>query len=260
MAGWLSVAEARVLPGLKLVLTAGVPGPWSEAAKGFFHVKRIPFVRVRQEGGGENEDLVAWTGIRNAPQAIYGDEPALSGWAEILFLAERLAPQPRLVPEDPGERALMFGLAHEIAGQQGLGWTRRLMLLAPAMRLPEDPPNPLRARVARMAGPYGYSDAAAAAAPERVAQILRLLAGQLARQLAAGSDYLVGRQLSALDIQWATFAAMLQPLPPELCPMPGFLREQYGASHPAIADALDPALLAHRDRIYRDHLELPVQT
>ena len=153
----------------------------------------------------------------------------------------------------------MFGFLHEIAGEQGLGWCRRLMLLEPVMRMPSEPPNALRERVARMAQPYGYSHAAAAAAPRRIAAILRLLAGQLASQRGQGRAYLVGPRLSALDLYWAAFAGMLDPLPHALCPMPAFLREQYSVKPPLVAEALDPELLAHRDRIYRDHLELPMQ-
>ena len=65
-------------------------------------------------------------------------------------------------------------------------------------------------------------------------------------------------ELTAVDIYWATFAAMLRPLPHELCPMPEALRGQYGHLTPEIEAALDPALLEHRDRIYERHLELPL--
>ena len=40
---YLSVEEARDLNGLKLVLTGGVPGPWSEAAKALFNHHQVPF-------------------------------------------------------------------------------------------------------------------------------------------------------------------------------------------------------------------------
>jgi len=50
---------------------------------------------------------------------------------------------------------------------------------------------------------------------------------------------------------------MLAPLPEDQCPMPPGLRFLYTADGP-VRDALDPALLAHRDFVYREHLELPV--
>ena len=40
-----------------------------------------------------------------------------------LNLAERLAPTPRLIPEDVEQRARMFGITREIIGRRGLGWT-----------------------------------------------------------------------------------------------------------------------------------------
>ena len=94
-----TVAEAKDLPGLRLALTAGGPAPWSQAAKSIFQVKHIPYIPVAQHGGQANEDLVAWTGHRNAPVAMYDKEPARTGWYEILMLAERLAPTPSLLPQ-----------------------------------------------------------------------------------------------------------------------------------------------------------------
>ena len=40
--------------------------------------------------------------------------------------------------------------------------------------------------------------------------------------------------------------------------MPEPLRATYSSLDPAIATALDPALLAHRDFVYRTYLELPL--
>jgi len=74
----------------------------------------------------ENGTTKSWTGQHNAPVVMHGSEKPRSGWADILLLVERLAPQPRLLPSDPGERALAFGLADEICGEKGLSWSRRL--------------------------------------------------------------------------------------------------------------------------------------
>jgi glutathione S-transferase len=258
MTDYLDPEEARERPGLRLVLTAGVPGPWGEAAKSIFFVEKVDYARVRQIGGEPNEALVAWTGHANAPQAVLDDQPARTGWAEILLLAERMAPSPRLLPSDPHARALVFGLSHEICGEEGLGWCRRLQLLQPLMSLPDVDSNPMLAVGRRLAARYGYSEASVAAANDRIVSLLRLFSERLAAQREAGSDYLVGSELTAVDIYWSTFAAMLRPLPAELCPMPEALRAQYGSLTPEVEAALDPALLAHRDRIYQRHLELPL--
>ncbi len=258
MSSFISIEEARTRPGLRLVLTVGVPGPWGEAAKGIFHAKGVPFARVPQAGAQPNPELLAWTGIDNAPQAIIDDEPALSGWAEILLRAEKLAPTPRLVPEDAADRALVFGLAHELMGQGGFCWTRRLMMVYPLTQLPEG--HPARAMGDRLAGKYGVGDAAEAeAAPGRMASILRMLSERLAAQRERGSDYLVGDALSAADIYWAAACALVRPLPPEVCPMSDMMRASYGAPHPVIDAAIDPALVGHRDRIYEQYMEYPLQ-
>jgi len=98
MADYLEVEAARHMPGLRLVLTAGVPGPWGEAAKGLFRVKRIPFVQVRQVGGGENQALAEWTGQTSAPVAAWNDERPRTTSTDILFLAEGLAREPAFAP------------------------------------------------------------------------------------------------------------------------------------------------------------------
>ncbi len=256
MTNWLTVDEAREAGGLRLVLTAGVPGPWGEAAKGVFHVKGIPFSKVPQDGGGANPELAAWTGETNAPQAVWNDEAACCGWREIIALAEKLAPQPSLLPSDPGEQRLMLELLEELAGENGFGWSRRLMLFTGLVGLPEE--NPMRERMERMANRYGYDEETVAGAAERAANILTKITTQWRLQGEAGRKFLIGNQLSALDIYWAAFAALVEPLPHDICPMPEPMRISYSCSHSAIERALDPSLLEYRRRVYEDWLELPI--
>jgi glutathione S-transferase len=255
---YVDVAQARTGSGLRLVLSVGVPGPWGEAAKGILYVKGLTFTPVAQTLAMPNDELRAWTGHRNAPIAIIDGESPRADWAAILLLAERLAPTPPLVPDAPSERALMFGLAREICGERGLGWCRRLIIIDDSVRKMRDLPAAHRAPMDLLATSYGYDEAAAAAAPSRVAEILALLAGQLATQQQRGRRYLVGDRLSALDVYWATFAALIAPLPPEQCPMGEDVRAWYGTIGPVVAAAVDPALLAHRDFVYRTHLQLPL--
>jgi hypothetical protein len=130
------------------------------------------------------------------------------------------------------------------------------MLFAPLMELPAEHPG--RKSVAAMAERYGYSDEAATRAPARIAEILERMAAQGARQREAGLAHLIGDRLSALDLYWAAFAALLGPLPDALCPMPAGLRAGYSQRSPEIDAALDPALLDRRQAVYDAWLELPI--
>ena len=111
-----------------MVVVGKVPSPWGEAAKGIFHVKGIDFAAVRLVY--DNEALKSWAGQLSAPVAIYDDEPPRSGWAEILMLAERLAPAPALLPAGTRMRApARCASPTSSAARDGLGWHRRLQLV-----------------------------------------------------------------------------------------------------------------------------------
>jgi len=257
MAEYISVEQARSMSGLRVVLSPGVPGPWSEAIKGILYVKKIPYVRVRQEIGGENRALNEWTAQTTAPVAAWNDERPRSTWIEQLYLAERLQPNPPLIPANIEDRALMFGDCNELCGEHGFGWSKRLMLIHPTLTNPNTDERS-RAFSSYMGNKYGYNLPEAEAAPSRCAEILRLLGNRLDQQRAKGSKFFIGNQLSALDIYWSAFAALLEPLPHELCPMPQPFRKMYTNTDPVIQAAVKPILLEHRDFIYREYLELPI--
>ncbi|MBV1686542.1 hypothetical protein KRR38_02375 [Novosphingobium sp. G106] len=254
---YISVAEARGLKGLRLVLSAGVPGPWGIAAKALFKVRAVPFVAVRQEIMQPNEDLVAWTGRRNAPVAVYDDEPGLDNWLDIVMLAERLGSGPSLLPADPIDEALCLGFSAQICGHGGYAWSRRLMMTREGTAAPQ-PPELMARRQAMMSG-YGMRPDAPENAPQRAIKILHGLVKQLYHQRERGSDYLVGDHLSACDIHWAAFSQMAQPLTLEECPFPVGMREMYDQMPPEVRAAGDAILIEHRDRIFARHIGLPME-
>ena len=257
MAQYVEVEQAIGMSGLRVVLSPGVPGPWSESAKGILYVKKIPYVKVRQVVGGENEPLRKWTAQETAPAFVYNDERPRSIWSDQLYLAERIAPNPALIPAQIDDRIRMFGLANELCGENGLGWARRLMILQESLANP-NLPEAGRKFSTFMGQKYGYTPERAAAAPQRVAAIVTSFAGQLEAQRQRGSRFLIGDRLSALDIYWACFAALLHPLPENLCPMPQSFRRMYDCNDPVVMHAVVPELFAHRNFIYREYLELPV--
>lgn len=187
MADYVDIETARAAGGLRLVTTRMPGAPWTEAAKALFEVKGLEYARVAQIAGVTDEALKDWTGIVNAPIAVYEDERPRDGWLEILLLAERLAPAPRLIPEEMDARVRMLGLCGELMNEDGLIWNRRLLMFKQGIEAN---------------GPL------------------------------------------------AQFA--------EQCPMPDVVRTGYEHYPEDVRAALTPALVAHRDRIYRDYLTLPI--
>jgi len=257
MSEFIDLEQAINAPGLRLVLISTTPSPWGEAVKGFFFVKRIPYVAVRHPMGKDQSLLRKWTAQESAPVAVYNDERPRSTWPEQLYLAERLKPQPALIPAALEDRVRMCGWCNELAGENGLGWARRTLIFHRTLATAKADDKGL-APMRSMAEKYLYSTAAAQAAAARVTEIVRGLSDLIVQQKRAGSRFLIGNQLSALDIMWATFAALIKPLPEELCPLPPGLRAGFTNEDPAIDAAVSPLLLEHRDFIYRQYLELPL--
>src|SRR5438034_11138169 len=226
---YITIAEARRMSGLRIVLGAyPIPGPWRESCKGVFHVKGLRYAPVRtgNEGssdlalgmGGTQSELIEWTGQSSAPVVAWNDERPRASWIDQLNLAERLAPNPPLIPADIDERARMFGLANELLGENGLVWVKRLLMVdGPLKSLAAD--DPQRGFWIFLGEKYGYSPAAAERAAQRIVAVVTAFAKQLESQRARGKRYLIGERLSALDVYWAACCGILDPMPPERCPM-----------------------------------------
>lgn len=250
---YISVDEAIARRGVRMVVVGNVPSPWGEAAKGILHIKGIEWAAVRLVY--DSEPLKQWAGQTSAPVAIHDDETPRTGWAEILLLAERLAPTPALLPADPAERALVFGLGHEICGEAGLGWSRRLQMIHVGLQNAGGFPE----RVAKYLGKkYGYRPETGMASTTRVAALLGMLAARLKSQRETGSRYYVGDALTAADVYSATFMALFSPLPQEQCEMMPSIRAAFETRDAQTQAALDPILLGHRDMMYKEYLELPL--
>jgi glutathione S-transferase len=104
---------------------------------------------------------------------------------------------------------------------------------------------------------YGYSEAARAGALDRSRTILETFTAHVRARRAAGSPYLIGDRLCALDVYWAYFSQLLRSIPEELCPMPAGLRKSYDAGGAALG-GFDEILIEQRDRTLREHLPLPL--
>ena len=247
---YMSVAQAIEAPGLRVVLSTSVPGPWGEAIKAMLAFKQLEYQPVAQEGGGENPELRAWTGQTSAPVLVSDDLPPVCHWLDQVMLLERLRLQPQLLPSDCERRGSAIGLCALMAGVEGFGWQRRLLMLEPMMKM-----DPVPELSQRLAHKYGYSNRTVERASARMLEISQCLEQHL---IAAGGDYFFGDAPTAPDFYWANFAGMIKPLPPELNPMPDWFRPIYSSNNPQVLACLSDRLEAHRDMMYERHIPTPL--
>ena len=224
MTTWLTLEQALGAPGLRVApVRAGLPSPWSEFVRACLHVKRVPYSLVDARDAERGlTPLRTLTGQESLPVVLWNDERPRVNWLEQLVLAERIAPQPRLLPQDPTERARVVGLIAELCSESGFGWHRRVMMIG---RLLTEPTFGERERGIGqyLAKKYRHNTDSIEGSTQHCEEVVATFAGLQA----AGHDYLLGSSLTALDLAWATFAALLEPLPEDLCPMRPLWRNLY---------------------------------
>lgn len=250
MSRFASIAAAREMDGLRMACLRGVPSPWTEAAKGIFRVKNLDCQYAAQSEDDADNAIAAWAGNSSVPVVAYQDEPLRTGWSEILMLAERLAPRKPLLPADFEGRTTVIGIAHELCGEMGLGWSSRNLLVRQG--LADGPKAGFHPKIAQfLAAKYGYRED-----EDYAGRMVSILTGLSER--IAGRAFLVGDTLTAADIYWAAFSNLVSPLDEARMPMNPHMRTSWEAVPTAIRAAASPELMAHRDRIYDAYLELPV--
>jgi len=245
---YVPLEEAIGMRGLRLVLTRGAPNPWGLAARAMLEFKNIPYVAAPQEVGEANEVLQRWTGQTSAPVAIFEDERPRTSWADIVLLAERLAPQPSVIPSDLDERVAMFGLCHELCGEEGLGWSARLILMEDSRRAGAVSDAMWR----KYGSPVGLDHARA-----RANGVIAMLARRLEAQRALGRWTLVGERISAADFYWTGFSNMLRIFPQDAV----VTTARFATFPPILATHLDPVpeiLFEHRERVLTDYVRRPM--
>ena len=203
----IDIEQARRASGLRIVTLAIVPSPWGEALKGILHIKQLPHARVGHVFGSPTTTLQEWSGQDSFPIMAWNDERPRTTWIDQLYLAERLAPTPRLIPEQFEDRVLMFGYSNELCGENGIGWTERLRGVHEQVTKPGGDPAGVSAYLGKK---YGYTPEIGERATERVvsgsdrarnaaraAEVSRQ--PLLHRRLALGDGRLLGRFLECDD-------------------------------------------------------------
>jgi glutathione S-transferase len=248
---YIELAEAGNQSGLKLVLTKGVPGPWGELIKAILAIKGVSYTAVAQYPGKSDKELYDLSGQTSAP-VMFDDEVCITDLKEIILTIENKYPLPQLLPADKKELSSIMQLIDLIAGNDGFAWNRRLMMFAPLVEL--DPPIEM---IHRLAAKYGYTKEIAENAPRQILLVLDRVAKLLNLQANNQQKYIVGNELTAIDITWAVFCSMLLPLPEAVNAMPPGMRDSYTLS-PELMLEVDSILIEHRDYIYKNYLTLPL--
>ncbi len=250
---YVSTQEAISAGGLRMVVVGQTPSPWGEAAKGLFHLKGLDWKAVRLVY--DDPALLAWTKEASAPVAIYENEAPRAGWRDILHLAERLAPQVPLLPADPKPADVVMRLIADLMNRGGLCWSRRAQLVQAGLA----GTGGFHPKVAAyLAAKYADAPDETEQVDAKVAALLGAFTQRLADQAAVQSPYLIGDCVTAADVYCAAAMALFSPLPDEVCHMRDATRAAFEHRDAATAEALSPALLAHRDHMYAAHLELPL--
>mmetsp|Transcript_115535 Transcript_115535/g.326591 ORF Transcript_115535/g.326591 Transcript_115535/m.326591 type:complete len:234 (-) Transcript_115535:218-919(-) len=179
---FVPLEEAARMSGLRVTFIPGLPAVYSECLKNVLDYKKVPYTRVLhppfKPGSESQEFLYMLTAQRSLPTMLYNDERPRNSWIEQVVLADKLGEGPSLIPSLGEDRVLMFGLMSELLGEDGLIWRKRLLFGK----------GPFTEK-------YGYTDSAAAEAPAKLAESLRLFVERLEKQKKAGWKPLHDRQL-----------------------------------------------------------------
>jgi glutathione S-transferase len=248
---FIDIEAAKTAPGVRIVASTVVPSPWSEAAKAVFTIAGVPFVVVRATP--RDPAVFAWTRAHNVPVVFHDSEPARTIWSQIVTLADRLAEPGRVLPRDLPARVEDTGLLHEIAGEHGLGWNARLLMIHASVVSNGARGFPLPVAT-YLGAKYGYSAHAVDIGRARSREILAALATRL-----GDAPYFGGDAPNALDAYCATFQIPLAPIDDAVCPaMQPPLRAAFGVAADELGPFVPPALVAHRKRMYAHHLASPI--
>jgi glutathione S-transferase len=216
-----------------------------------FELAKLPAVVFAR--AANTPEVTAWVGIDNVPVVLHDDEPPRTNWAAIVGLVARLAPG-TLVPVDPGERARMMGLIDLVAGEGGLAWTSRLVMIEASFASGGE--RGFSLPIAKyLAKRYGFSRELV---PSELRDRVRAQLGVLRAELRG--PYFGGAQISALDVYVATALTSLTVIDDKVCPqMIEPVRRAFAAAREVIAPDVPQELWAHYASMFDGHLPLPIR-
>lgn len=248
---FVDIETAKTARGVRVVASAVVPSPWSEAAKALFTIARVPFVVVRATP--RDPAIWAWTHAHNVPVVFHDDEPPRTVWSQIIALVDRLAPN-TVLPAAIDRRVTTMGLIHEIAGEGGLGWNARMLMIHAGITT--DGARGFAPPVAKyLAAKYGYAAGGIESARARAIEVLGALATRL-----GDAPYFGGEHPDVLDAYVATFLTPVTHIAEADCPrMAAPVRAAFAVAADELGALVPPALFALRTRMFEHHLPWPIE-
>ncbi len=245
----VGINEAIKSDGLRIIIVKAMPSAWGVAAKAMIEFKGLECIMSHQKPMSDNPELEKWSGVNSGPVVAWKDEPPINRWNDILFLLERLEPKISLIPKSARERILCLGLSHEICGELGFGWNRRLDFMRPQHG----------AAISEFAKKYGYTEIDAKLANERVINLMNELTQILESQKLKKSPYLIGESVCAVDFYWAAFSNFVKIQDASICPINPQARPMFENTPPEIAAHISTELIEHRDYIMNNYFQLPLE-
>ncbi|KZZ45080.1 hypothetical protein A3759_10755 [Thalassolituus sp. HI0120] len=250
----ISLEQAISASGLRMVVPQGIPSPWCEAVKGFFHLRGISWQALYLDQ--RNDAMKQWTGKRSAPVLMVDNQPPVHHWQDILTFVHSQGEGAELLPQNLQKKQQVMALCGSLMDKNGLAWNRRLVCIDKGLKQQQGGYPEFIAKY--LGNKYGYDESHSSRYVSQVCVQLQQLSQQLLQQSQVGSRFLVGEQLSAADIYCACVMAFFKPLEHELCAMSPVIREVFESLSEAEQKALNPILIHHRDFIYQNYLELPL--
>ena len=247
-------AAAEMKTGTRITFVPGVQALYAEALKNICFVKQIPITRVlhplmgidKETGEDRQANLYNLTKQTSLPTMLHEEERPRNVWIEQLALAEQIGAEesPSIIPESFELRAEMYGLCAIILAEDGLVWNMRILNDGPLGRK------------------YGYSEAASSSAPSKIINALKVIDAKLKSQEKLNSKFLIGDELSAVDIYWATMSMCMIPATEDIMPKTkqnqGMLAGFEAISKiPDFANIISPLMRDHQRNILKTYCETP---
>ena len=252
---FISLEEAAEMnTGTRITFVPGVQALYAEALKNICFVKQISITRVlhplmgtdKETGKDRQANLYNLTKQTSLPTMLHEEERPRNVWIEQLALAEQIgAPEsPSIIPESFELRAEMYGLCAIILAEDGLVWNMRILNDGPLGRK------------------YGYSEAASTSAPSKIINALKVIDAKLKSQEELNSRCLIGDELSAVDIYWATMSMCMIPASEDIMPKTkqnqGMLAGFEAISKiPDFANIISSQMRDHQRNILKTYCETP---